>query len=293
MFASCKHGILLYQIENEMQELRIRTGEGLEDNKAFRHFLETLPKTFDTIGQDIHHARNVLKIIDVVDLGLKVNQVMVKRYHGLFWFQKIDYTYFRKPKCRKAFDNTAELRRRGFDAAEELACVEVWNHGLFQYAFFVSAVGEGLRLDSYVYQLQEQNRTDVVSAVIKEYARLVYRLHQQGVHYRDMNCGNALCRYDDETGECHFCLVDTNRTCFYEEGKLLPMDVCMSDLILMNPRMGTVEYFIGEYLKLRGIYSEEKVKEIREIQRKRHEKKRPVKKFLKRYKKQYYKWLEG
>lgn len=277
-----------------MQKIVIRTCESQAENKAFREFLESLPNTFNDIGTEVHHARNVLKIIDAKSFGINgVEQVMVKRYHGLFWFQKIDYTYFRKPKCRKAFDNTAELRRRGFDAAEELAVVEVWNHGLFQYAFFVSAVGDGLRLDSYVYKLQEQGRTDVVNTVIKEYARLVYRLHQQGVHYRDMNCGNALCRYDDETGECHFCLVDTNRTSFYEAGKLLPMDVCMSDLILMNPRMGTVEYFIGEYLKLRGIYSEEKVQEIREIQRKRHEKKRPVKKFLKRYKKQYYKWLEG
>lgn len=275
-----------------MQKLRITIAEGLTGNEMFSRFLNELPDRFASIGREVHHGRNILKIIDVEELGIGMKEVMVKRYRGLFWFQKLDYTFFRKPKCRKAYDNTAELRRRGFDAAEELAVVEVWNHGLFQYAFFVTAVGKGLRLDSYVYKLQEQGRTDVVDLVIKEYARLVFRLHQQGVHYRDMNCGNTLCEYDDRTGECHFCLVDTNRTCFHEEGKLLPMEVCMSDLILMNPKMGTVEYFIGEYLKQRGIYSEEKVKEIRELQRQRHEKKRPVKKFLKRYKKQYYKWLE-
>ncbi len=67
----------------------------------------------------------------------------------------------------------------------------------------------------------------------------------------------------------------------------------MRDIILMNPRTGIVEDFIAEYLKQRGLYSEAEAQRIREIQRKRHEKTHPVRKFFKRFKKQYYRWLGG
>lgn len=277
-----------------MQTLRIVKSNRVADNAAFDRFLKALPDEFNTTGTEIHTARNRLRIMDVSAMGVEgLGKVMVKRYHGLFFFQKFDYTYIRRPKCRKAFENTAELRRRGFEAAEELAYVEVWNHGFYQYAFFVSEVGRGERLDHLVIRLQEEGRKDIIDPLIHQFAAHLKSMHEHGILYRDMNCGNVLCRQETPGGPWQFCMIDTNRARFYDEHQVLDMETVLPDLILMNPKMGTVEQFIAEYLKLRGCYSDEEVQRIRNIQRCRHEKKRPVKHYLKRYKKAYYKWLEG
>lgn len=274
--------------------LRIKTVEKLIGNVSFESFLLSLPYNFDYIGEEIHRGRNILKVIDAKDFGIDgIEKVMVKRYHGLFWFQKIDYTFFRKPKCRKAFDNTAELRRRGFDAACELAVVEVWNHGLYQYAFFVSEVAKGVRLDDLVLRLQKEGRRDVLNGLICQFASHLKSLHEHGVFYNDMNCGNVICSQDEPNGCWHFCFVDTNRAKMLAPDQPLDLKVVLKDILLMNPKIGTVELFQEEYLKQRGLYTPQLASEISETQRSRYEKKHKLKTFLKRYKKRYYKWLEG
>ena len=281
-----------------MEKLNIVASNRVKDNTAFMSFLRRLPKTFNHEGTEIHTARNRLRIMDVGHLGIDgLDRVMVKRYHGLFWFQKIDYTFIRQPKCRKAYDNTAELRRRGFDAAEELAYVEVWCHGLYQYAFFVSEVAQGERLDAHVMTLRQAgNNEDCIRQLICEFAALVVRMHEHGVLYRDMNCGNVFCREtgnSNNTNLWHFTLIDTNRARFYSEDQPLSVDTAIVDLILMNPRMGTVELFQEEYLRQRNLYTVEEAQHIREVQRRRYERKNNwLKKFLKRYKQIYYNWLE-
>ena len=276
-----------------MQKLKIKVSDEQVGNQAFRSFLEALPRTFNHEGTVVHSGRNVLRIIEAKGFGLDgVDRVMVKRYHGLLWFQKLDYTFIRKPKCRKAFDNTAELRRRGFDAARELAIVEVWNHGLYQYSFFVSEVGQGMRLDSLVVKLQQEGDKDTVDTLIQQYAALVRGLHEHGVLYWDMNCGNVLCSQKTPDAPWHFTLIDTNRAKFFDPNTPLDLNTVVGDLVLMNPKMGTVEQFQEAYLKQRGLYTPEEAQRIRDIQRRRQQKKRPLKNFMKRFKKTYYKWLE-
>ncbi len=193
--------------------------DDVKGNSAFEAFLKTPPATFKHAGEEIHKARNVLKIIDVAGMGLPehIDRVMVKRYHGLFWFQKLDYTYLRKPKCRKAYDNTAELRRRGFDSARNLAIVEVWNHGLYQYAFYVSEVAKGQRLDNICLHLKEENRLEEQHEVVRQFARHLVAMHSKGILYRDMNGGNVICRLDEDGRTWHFSLIDTNRAKFFDE----------------------------------------------------------------------------
>lgn len=275
-------------------QLKIKVNSSVAGSEVFMNFLWALPEKFSQMGRLVHQARNELRIIDGSEWHLEgVERVMVKRFYPPFRFQKIVYSFIRQPKSRRAYDNTAELRRRGFEAARELATVEVWRHGIYQYAFFVSEVGIGHRLDDLVMILREQGNEQLTRQLISEYASLVKRLHEHGVLYWDLNCGNVLCRQDVQSGKWLFTLIDTNRARFYSPDTVLPLDAVIGDLILMNPRMGTVELFIAEYLKQRGMYSEDEAKRIREVQRKRYEQKRPLKLFMKRFKAQYYNWLKG
>jgi tRNA A-37 threonylcarbamoyl transferase component Bud32 len=275
-----------------MQKLKIVKSPRLEDNEQFDHFLRQLPQTFDALGTPIHQGRNVIRLVDATTLDVGCEQMAIKHFHGLLFFQKWDYTFRRKPKCERAFLNTVELRRRGFSVANELAYVEVWNHGLYQRSYYLSEVAQGQRLDSLVMAMRERGEEAAIRELIGEYAALVKRLHEHGVLYWDMNCGNVICSRPDAGAPWHFTLIDTNRVRFFDEHTPLGLDTVVGDLILMNPRMGTVELFIAEYLKQRGLYTEEEARRIRQIQRERYEKKRFTwKRLFKRFKGQYYKLL--
>lgn len=274
-----KEMITLYE---KHYKLKIRVSGILAGNESAMNFLRSFPEKFNQIGIPVYQARNELRMIDCSGWNIEgLGRVMLKRFHTPFCLQKLVYSYIRQPKCRKAYNNTEELRRRGFKAARELATVEVWRHGLYQYAFFVSEVGIGQRLDDLVMTLRKNGNEQRWVQLIKEYAGFVKRLHEHGVLYWDLNCGNVLCQQDERSGKWQFTLIDTNRVRFYSSDSVLPLNVVIGDLILMNPRMGTVELFIAEYLKQRGIYSENEVKRIREVQRNRYERKRPLKSFLK------------
>ena len=136
-------------------------------------------------------------------------------------------------------------------------------------------------MDNLVLTLQKQGEKTAIAKLIKQYAALVKGLHEHGVLYWDMNCGNVICHQEVSDGNWKFTLIDTNRVRFFDADTPLDLDTVIGDLILMNPKLGTVEQFIAEYLKQRGIYSEAEVNRIREVQRHRYERKRPVKRIVK------------
>lgn len=276
-----------------MQHRRIVLAERVAQHLSFRQFVEQLPEAFCQQGKVIHNGRNKIRLMDVRDLNIPgISEVVVKRYHRPNIFQKMDYSFFRKPKCRKAFYNTKEIRRRGLPAVEELAYMEIWKNHLFQYGFFISMKAPGVRLDHLVIDLQEQGNKGAIQSIISQFALLLKRMHEQGILYNDMNCGNVLCKQNDQTGSWDFCLVDTNRAHLYNEHRPLPLNACIPDIILMNPKMGTVESFITEYLQKRGMYTIKEVRRIRQIQHKRHEKKHTMKSLFSRYRELYYRRLD-
>ncbi|MBQ9191774.1 MAG: hypothetical protein IJ142_10515 [Bacteroidaceae bacterium] len=265
----------------------------LQDNPIFLSFVETLPQTFDSLGEIVHDARNQLRKVEVADWGIpNLQEVMIKKYHGLFFFQRIWYSFFRAPKCRRAYNNTVELRHRGLPAVEEVACVEVWSHGLFKYGFFISKVGEGERMDSLIVKLKIQGENDEIQKITHKAALLVAHVHQRGVLYKDMNPGNLLCTHSSTNNDWQISLIDTNRARISASDSPLPLASCIPEIILMNPILGIEDAFINDYLHIRSLYSAQLCKDIRHIQYRKHERKRPLKERLGRFKAWYFKWLK-
>ena len=144
-------------------------------------------------------------------------------------------------------------------------------------------------MDYLVVRLQQHGKQQTIDALIHQFAELTSAVHQCGVLYKDLNCGNVLCQQTMSMTAWNFTLIDTNRALFSDHP--LTLNESLPDIILMNPIMGTVEQFIGEYLLLRGCYSEDEVARIRRLQYLRHERRRPFKEYFKRFKKFYYRWL--
>ena len=276
------------------QQLKIIASDRVKNNVAFMAFLEALPAAFNHEGTVVHSGRNVLRVMEAKGFGLEgIDRVMVKRFHALLWFQQIQNTFFCKPKGRKAFDSTSELRRRGFSPARELALVEVWHHGLYQYAFYVAEMVQGERLTKLIRRLKDEGQQDVISQIIHQYATLVKNLHERGVLYRDLNGGNVICRQDEPGGQWQFFLVDTDRARFYPTDRHLDLKTATKDLILMKPELGTNELFQEEYLRQRGLYTPEAAASLRQAQFARYDrKKRWYRKLWKKYRKFYHRLVE-
>lgn len=265
-----------------MQQLKIVVSDRVKDNAAFMDFVKGLPETFDNVGTEIYTARNRLRVTDVSALGVEgVKEVVIKRYHHLLFVQQVQNTFFCKPKGRKAFDNTSELWKRGLSPARELALVEVWHHGLYQYAFFVAELVEGEKFSKLIRKMKADGRRDALEGLIDEYAMFVKRMHEHGVVFQDLNGGNVICkniancvgREYDKDRQWHFSLVDTDKAVIYSPERPLYLNVVKKDLIMMQSEWGTDSMFQEKYLRLRGLYTPEAMAFLQKAQKARRERK--------------------
>lgn len=179
------------------------------DYLSLRSFVETLPETFEQEGTIIYKVRNEIKVFEVGNVRLNV-----KRYGIPPLFNRVAYTWFRKSKAQRAYENAVRIKALGFDTPDPVAYLECYRNGLLHHAYFVSLQCP------YSHLLKEfadgspvGNRQPVVEAL----GSYVARLHESGVYHKDLSIGNILFETDEKG--IHFSLVDLNR-----------MDFCAIDL---------------------------------------------------------------
>ena len=217
---------------------RMVEGCGLHD------FVAQLPERFALEGDLVRKERNVLKTMDVDG-----RKVVVKQFRRPNIVQRLSYSTFRKGKAFRAYDNALQLKARGFDTPEPLACVEQRRLGIYQRSWYVYAYDDGIPLDTY---------DGFDHRLIKAFAHLVVRLHEAGVLYHDLNRGNFLCHFDE--GEVvRFSMIDTNRARF---PRRISLNQCIADFIVLPVREYGFEYFARCYLEERGWLDEALLDEI-------------------------------
>ena len=87
--------------------------------KSLYTFIETLPQNFNAGGEIVQDRRNTIKKFKVN--GLEIN---VKRYRVPIFINRIAYTFFRKSKACRAYNNAFEVIKRGFETPESIAYIE-------------------------------------------------------------------------------------------------------------------------------------------------------------------------
>lgn len=178
------------------------------DYSSLRSFLEKLPETFENEGTTIYKVRNEIKVFETGNVTLNV-----KRYGIPPLFNRIAYTWFRKSKAQRSFENAVRIKALGFETPDPVAYLEFYRNGLLHHAFYISLQCP------YSHLLKEfadgspiGNRQPVVEAL----GGYVARLHQSGVYHKDLSIGNIL--FDTDQKGIHFSLVDLNRMDFCSIG---------------------------------------------------------------------------
>lgn len=200
--------------------------------------LQTLPERFEQEGETLHAGRNTVK-----RFLLEGGEWIVKRYKRPHLIQQIAYTFFRASKAERAFRFASRLQQLGFSTPGGIAFIEMKKRGLLTDSYFVSTACHDPAVT------QELPKTGAFQTrLADELAAFLVSLHEKGVLHGDLNLNNILYRREAE-GQCHFTLIDTNRTRFVETPSA---EECLENLKRITHRRDLLQYITEQYAHRRG-----------------------------------------
>lgn len=164
-------------------------------------FIESIPYRFEQLGITLHNDRNEVKKIRNEGIDF-----VIKYYKRLTWANRLIYRFFRKSKARRAYENALYLQSKGISTPTPVAYINCYKGPFLMQSYFISVYVEALSLaeilDKAVFYKQ---------ALIKDFAKFTYRLHQKGVFHGDYHLKNILYKSESEN---QFYLIDINRMRF-------------------------------------------------------------------------------
>lgn len=249
-----------------------------KDNQTVKEFIENLSVIFQKKGKVLYNKRNVIKSfeLDVNDDVLK--EVVVKRYKKPNLIQKIIYSFFRESKAKRAFNNAIELRKRGIDTPQEIAYVEEWENGFFNYGYYISGSDNASPIRECL--IEPENFDQIMASDFAEFAA---SLHEKGILHHDLNSTNVLYHRSDN-GHYTFSVIDINRMDFFYNGEIPDKEVCFDNLTRFTGRMDLFEFVLHRYIEARGWNVSSSLQEAIRIKNKHDEQWRKRKAFLRKFK---------
>ena len=166
-------------------------------------WIGSIPKIFDSEGSIVYQARNTLKRISHGNTDF-----VVKRYAVPIFINRLAYTFFRKSKAQRAYENAARLTDYGIKTPCPVAYMELKRCGLLHRSYFVS-----LADDSPYMMRQYVDFVNSGEEIIKQFARFTKLIHDNNILHLDYSPGNILFSVDGD-GKASFSIIDLNRMRF-------------------------------------------------------------------------------
>ena len=172
--------------------------------QKLEEFVMRLPEVFERDGESIYKSRNELKIFEKE--GLSIN---VKRYRKPIWVNRVAYTFFRKSKAKRAYENALTLLDKGFETPNPVAYLEIHEKGLLKDSYFIALHCPYKRL---FREFADNSPIDGREEIVQSFGVTLARLHEANIFHLDLSVGNIL--FDKLKDGYHFSLVDLNRMKF-------------------------------------------------------------------------------
>jgi hypothetical protein len=247
----------------------------IEVHSDFKHIKDQILEcidNFDTKGNLIYGgSRNSIKTFDLKDLIINI-----KAFKKPVFFKKIIYTYFRPSKAKRSFEYAKKLRFFNIGTPQPIAYLENKDWLGLTYSYYVC---EHLEYDFLFRQLVSDPYWPEHEIILRQFTRLCFKMHEHGIEFKDHSPGNTLIKKIGDA-KYEFYLVDLNRMSFH---KHMSLELRMSNLKRLTPKLDMVSVIADEYGKLCGESSEKLFKMLWEqtsnFQRKFHRKQRMKEKF--------------
>ncbi len=171
------------------------------DYERFRAFVNDIPEDRFPVEHTYCCRRNIVRKTSVDGEPL-----VVKQYKVPVWLNRVVYTFFRKNKALRAYENAQMLLNEGFETALPVAYIVEHRFGLVHRSWFVSTFLPYAPLHVTAEQLPDQAARRQLG---EEFMQWLLRLHAHKIRLIDSNPGNILPHH--ESDGWHFALVDINR----------------------------------------------------------------------------------
>lgn len=206
--------------------------------ESLASFIDELPYRYDTDGLLIYKSRNTVKIFNVDE-----KKIVVKRFRRPLFHQRIDYTFFRPSKAKRAYMYGLKLLSLGISTPEPIAYVEEYKCGLFYQGYFISVFFQDP--DTRLLRDKIEGHEDLIDALTHFYVNM----HQKGFMHGDTNLSNFLYRKDEKTGTYHITTIDINRSSFVKNPS---REKCLYNLMRVTHVRPTMERIVQRYSELRN-----------------------------------------
>ncbi len=201
-------------------------------------FIHRLPVIFDTEGELIYDQRNKVRLFTIDG-----QTIVVKRFKRPMLHQRIDYTFIRPSKAKRAYLYAMRLKELDIATPEAIACIEEKRGGLFCFGYFVSAYcGDP---DCRILREEPQSHDALISSL----AHFIADMHQKGFLHGDTNLSNFLYRKDSSTGAYRITTIDINRSHFTPTPS---KSQCLKSMMRMTHIREASIRIVSEYAAIRG-----------------------------------------
>ncbi len=210
-------------------------------NPEYKHledFIRQLPATFDSTGTLIYDSRNKVRTYEVDG-----EKIVVKRYKRPLFHQRIDYSFIRPSKAKRAYLFAMRLKELDIDTPKAIACIEEYRGGLFSIGYFVSGFcGDP---DCRILREELEGHDDLIHSL----AAFIADCHNKGFMHGDTNLSNFLYRKDaDEPDGFHITTIDINRSHFVSNPTKRQ---CLKNMIRITHVREALKMIVSEYARIR------------------------------------------
>ena len=212
--------------------------------ESMTRFVEELPAKYDEGGILIYNARNEVRVFKQGE-----GKIAAKRFRVSPLHQRIDYTFRRPSKAKRAYEYGLKLLELGISTPEPIACIEEYSFGLFRRGYVVfTYCGDP---DARLLRDEYDSHDDLINAI----AHFLVEMHEKGFLHGDTNLSNFLYRKDPEspTGY-HITTIDINRSHFVENPS---REECLKTLMRITHTRPALKKIVKRYAQIRGWDEEE------------------------------------
>ncbi|RXI24221.1 MAG: hypothetical protein C7K11_01920 [Candidatus Amulumruptor caecigallinarius] len=240
------------------------------DYQHLEAFVRSIPSHGYAEEEVCWNRRNVVERVKTPD---GQQDVIVKRFKAVGFFKGLIYTFFRKSKARRAYENALYLLCNGIDTAFPIAYIEERRMGVFRAGYFVSSyLPYATVIDMYMPErASDSERAEIQRGLVA----FLVDLHSRGIVPQDFNMDNLFYHRDAESGELKFSLIDINRMA---TGRHTGTRDAMKALSQVGVNVWWLRDFVTYYHDLTGADCDECAYQILSFSRRRKRRKH----FLKR-----------
>ena len=193
---------------------------------------------FDSKGEDfVKGQRNQIKLFKLDTLTINIKSFKVPHL-----INQIVYKYFRKSKAKRSFEFANKLSSLNIGTPAPIGFVEFFSSFGLQKSFYIS---EQLECDLTFRELIEIPDYPDRDAILRQFTKFCFNLHQKGIEFLDHSPGNTLIK-KNAFGTYDFFLVDLNRMEFH---KSMDFNSRMKNLCRLTPLKEMIVVMSNQYAK--------------------------------------------